>query len=263
MDLSGKRVLVTGASRGIGREIAIQCAGAGARVALVARNEAAIKELATELGGTAHPCDLSDAEQVRGLIGRVEADGGPIDVLVNNAGLDAVGALENTSEEVLAGLLHVNLLTPLELTRQVLPGMVARKAGHLVNVSSYASAAMFPGGTAYAASKGGLSHFTEVLRWELEGTGIDLTIVELGPIPTDMLDNVKTYKPTDAGFGRLYKLGLIVDVPSSTVAAHVVKAISGRKRNVRLPRRGVLFPMLRASSQRIIRWLCVGIPNRP
>ncbi|HEX4905613.1 MAG TPA: SDR family NAD(P)-dependent oxidoreductase [Acidimicrobiales bacterium] len=262
MDLQGKRVLVTGASRGIGREIAIACAQAGARVALVARNEQAIKELAAELGGTAHPCDLADPEQVRDLIARVESDGGPIDVLVNNAGLDAVGGLEQSSAAEVAELLHVNLLAPIELTRQVLPGMVTRKAGHIVNVSSFAAAAMFPGGTAYAASKAGLSNFTEVLRWELNGTGVDLTIVELGPIPTDMLSHVKDYRPTEAGFKRLYLLRLIVDIPASTVAAHVVSAITSRKRSVRLPRRGVLFPMLRASSQRIIRAICVGIPNR-
>jgi hypothetical protein len=86
--------------------------------------------------------------------------------------------------------------------------------------------------------------------------------VELGPIPTDMLDHVKLHRPTDAGFSRLYKLQLIVDVPAATVAANIVKAIEGRKAHVRLPHRGVLFPMLRASSQRIVRWLCVGIPNR-
>jgi short-subunit dehydrogenase len=262
MDLRGKRVLVTGASRGIGRAIAEGCAAAGARVALVARNEQAIKELAARLGGTAHPCDLSDLEQVRGLIGRVEADGGPLDVLVNNAGLDAVGALERSSAEEVADLIHVNLLAPMELTRQVLPGMVSRRAGHIVNVSSFASAMIFPGATSYAASKAGLSHFTEVLRWELHGTGVDLTIVELGPIPSDMLDTVKGYRPVDAGFKRLYRLRLIVDVPAVAVADKVVKAIAGQKRSVRLPRRGVLPPMLRAAPQRIVRLLCVGIPNR-
>jgi short-subunit dehydrogenase len=262
MDLQGKRVLVTGASRGIGREIAIACARAGARVALVARNEQAIKELAAELDGSAHPCDLADAEQVRDLIARVEGDGGPIDVLVNNAGLDNVGPLEAMSAADLADLLHVNLHAPLELSRQVLPSMVDRRSGHIVNVSSYASAAMFPGGVAYAASKSGLSLATEVLRWELKGTGVDLTVVELGPIPTDMLSHVKDHRPTEAGFNRLYKLGLLVDVPATTVAAETVKAIEGRKRHVRLPRRAVLFPMLRASSQRIIRAICIGIPNR-
>src|SRR5215212_6748677 len=101
MNLQGKRVVVTGASRGIGREIAKQCARAGARVALVARNEQAIKELAAELGGTAHPCDLADLEQVRGLLARIEADGGPVDVLVNNAGIDhSIAFDESTAEQV-------------------------------------------------------------------------------------------------------------------------------------------------------------------
>jgi short-subunit dehydrogenase len=262
MDLDGRRVLVTGASRGIGREIAVHCAAAGARVALVARNEQAIKELAATLGGTAHPCDLADLDQTRALVAQVEADGGPVDVLVNNAGLDGVGALESSTAEGVADLIHVNLLAPMELSRQVLPAMVSRGSGHIVNVSSYAAASMYPGGTTYAASKAGLSHFTEVLRWELRGTGVDLTIVELGPIPTDMLDQVKTYRPTEAGFARSYKLGLIVDVPADTVAAHVVKAIEGRKDAVRLPRRAVLFPLLRVAPQRLLRLLNTGIPNR-
>jgi short-subunit dehydrogenase len=262
VNLQGKRVLVTGASRGIGREIAIQCAGAGARVALVARNEQAIKELASQLGGTAHPCDLADLDQVRGLIERVEADGGPVDVLVNNAGLDSIGGLENVTEAALADLIHVNLLAPLELQRQILPGMVTRRSGHIVNVSSYAAASMFPGGVPYAASKAGLSHSTEVLRWELKGTGIDLTIVELGPIPTDMLDHVKDYRPTEAGFNRSYKLQLIVDVPPETVAAHIVQAIEGRKPAVRLPKRAMAFPLLRLAPQKLVRLLNIGIPNR-
>jgi short-subunit dehydrogenase len=263
MDLNGRRVVVTGASRGIGKAIAEACAAAGARVALVARNEQAIKELAARLGGTAHPCDLTDLEQVRGLIERIQVDGGPIDVLVNNAGLDATGAFERASADDVADLVHVNLLAPMELTRELLPSLIARGTGHIVNVSSYASSAIFPGGASYGASKAGLSHFTEILRWELEGTGVDVTIVELGPIPSDMLDTVKEYPPIDAGFRRLYRLALVVDVPATTVADHVVRAITAGRRAVRLPRRAVLFALLRAAPQRLVRWLCVGIPNRP
>src|SRR5437764_14692949 len=95
MELRGKRVLVTGASRGIGQALAERFAAVGAQVALVARSEGAIKELADRLGGTAHPTDLGDRDQVTGLIDRVEADGGPVDVLVNNAGVDlAVAPLQ-------------------------------------------------------------------------------------------------------------------------------------------------------------------------
>ncbi|MEA3056712.1 MAG: hypothetical protein QOD30_2144 [Actinomycetota bacterium] len=262
MDLRGARVLITGGSRGIGKAIAEHAAAAGAHVILVARNEPLVKEVAASLGGTAHACDLSDVHAVRGLLERVEADGGPIDVLVNNAGLDGVGPLERVSADDVADTLHVNLLAPLELTRQVLPGLVARRRGHIVNISSFAAATMFPGGTTYAASKAGLSHFTEVLRWELKGTRVGVTIVELGPIPTDMLANVGTYRPTEAGFERAYKLQLLVDVPAETVAEHVVTAIEKNKRAVRLPRRAALLPLLRAAPQRIVRLVSAGIPNR-
>ncbi|HYD11055.1 MAG TPA: SDR family NAD(P)-dependent oxidoreductase [Acidimicrobiales bacterium] len=262
MDLRGKRVLVTGASRGIGLRLAERFVERGASVALVARNEVLLKEVASRIGGTVHPTNLSNPDEVRGLVSRVEAEGGPIDVLVNNAGLDNVGPLERASEEQVAELMRVNLLAPMELCRQVVPGMVSRGAGHIVNISSMASSAMYPGGTAYGASKAGLSHFTEILRWEMKGTKVGLTLVELGPIPTDMLDHVKSYRPTEAGFARGYKLQLIVDVPAEAVARETVEAVEKNKRAVRLPRRAVLFPMLRAAPQRMVRLLTAGIPNR-
>src|SRR4051794_41330622 len=98
MDVHGKRVLITGASRGIGEAMAERFAAAGATVALVARSADAIEKLAERLGGTAHPCDLTDTDAVVGLIDRVEQEAGPVDVLVNNAGIDAGGwALEEPS----------------------------------------------------------------------------------------------------------------------------------------------------------------------
>ena len=255
-------MIVTGASRGIGLRLAERFVARGADVALVARNEVLLKEVAARIGGTVHPADLSDPDQVRGLIDRIEADGGPVDVLVNNAGLDNGGPLEEATEHQVSELMHVNLLAPMELTRQLVPRLVARRSGHIVNVSSMASSAMYPGGTAYAASKAGLSHFTEVLRWELKGTRVGLTLVELGPIPTDMLEHVKDYRPTEAGFERGYKLQLLVDVPAEVVARETVDAVEKGKRSVRLPKRAALFPMLRAAPQRMVRVISAGIPNR-
>jgi len=144
MDLSERRVLVTGASRGIGEAIARRAAAAGARLALVARSEGPLKELAAQLGGTAFPTDLADADAVSGLIGRVEADGGPIDVLVNNAGIDLSGHFLSNSPADLEQIYRVNLLTPVHLCHQVLPGMLQRGRGHIVNVSSLAGIAVFP-----------------------------------------------------------------------------------------------------------------------
>src|SRR2546423_10793347 len=97
MELHGKRVLVTGASRGIGKALSEQFAAAGATVALLARSEGAIEKLAADLGGMAHPADLGDRAQVDGLIQRIEAAGGPVDVLVNNAGIDITKSIVDYS----------------------------------------------------------------------------------------------------------------------------------------------------------------------
>src|SRR3954471_15892952 len=101
MELAGKRVLVTGASRGIGQALAEHFTAAGARVALVARSAGPLKELAGRLHGTAHPAALANATQVGTLLDRVESDGGPVDVLVNNAGVDLTGPfMDHTADEV-------------------------------------------------------------------------------------------------------------------------------------------------------------------
>src|SRR3954447_2001740 len=112
MELSGTRVLVTGASRGIGEALARRFATAGASVALVARSEEPLKRLASETGGVAFPADLNDRAAVHDLIDRVEADGGPVDVLVNNAGIDLVGWLPGTEAVDLERLYQVNLIAP-------------------------------------------------------------------------------------------------------------------------------------------------------
>ena len=138
-------------------------------MALVARDGAALEALAGELGGTAHPADLLDPEQRNRLVHRVEDEAGPIDVLVNNAGLAHDGPLwESTAEQVDAQV-QLNLTVPLELCRQAMPRMLRRGGGHLVNVASLAALASVPGMTTYAATKAGLAHGTAALRDELKG----------------------------------------------------------------------------------------------
>src|SRR5690348_14065671 len=136
MELAGRRVLITGASRGIGQALAEQFASAGARVALVARSEGPLKDLADRLGGTAHPADLGDPDQLANLIERVEADGGPIDVLVNNAGIDRAAFFTHVSAADVEALYRLNLIAPVELTRQAVPRMLDRGRGHVVMMSS-------------------------------------------------------------------------------------------------------------------------------
>ncbi len=194
MKLSGRRVLVTGGSRGIGEAIARVCATAGADVALVARSPDQLEKVAADIGGRAYVADLADPSQVDGLIARVERDG-PIDVLVNNAGIDDVGSFLDMADGHIAHVLQVNLVAPMELCRQVIPGMVSRGGGHVVNVSSMAGTNGVPGLAVYSASKSGLSHFTALLRAEFRGLPLGTTLVEVGVIETAMADHVRTYGP--------------------------------------------------------------------
>ena len=126
MELAGRRVLVTGASRGIGEALAERFAAAGARVALVARSEGPLKDLAARLGGTAHPADLADPEQVSTLIDQVEADGGPVDVLVNNAGQAWPIELDTLTTTDFDQPLAVNLRSAFLVTQAFLPAMRLR-----------------------------------------------------------------------------------------------------------------------------------------
>src|SRR3954468_10071175 len=145
MDVHGKRVLITGASRGIGESLAHKFAAAGATVALVARSADAIEKLAADLGGTAHPADLADREQVVRLVHRVEDEAGPVDVLVNNAGIDITKSFADYTEDDVAQIVQVNLTTPMDLSRQAIPRMLHRGRGHIVNISSLAACGVYPG----------------------------------------------------------------------------------------------------------------------
>jgi short-subunit dehydrogenase len=263
MELAGAHVLITGASRGLGAGMARAFAAAGCRVTLVARTADALEALAAEVGGTALAADLLDPAQVSGLISRAEAAAGaPVDVLVNNAGLDSTQPLERFSHEELSRIAGLNLVVPLELARQALPGMVARGRGHIVNISSLAGAAALPGMVPYAATKAALTHATSGLRAELRGLPVGTTVVEVGLVPTDMRDSVLAYGPTAAAFGRLYRLRVLCDTPPERVCRATVRAVATGRRHVRLPRRAVLFPLLVEAPRRIVEWLTLGVRTR-
>ncbi|HMK12539.1 MAG TPA: SDR family oxidoreductase [Acidimicrobiales bacterium] len=263
MDLGGRNVLVTGASRGIGEAVARRFVAGGAHVVGVARNAELLSKVMADVGGTAVAADLADPAQVDGLVARIEKDSGPIDILVNNAGLDMAGALVDTKPEDIRTIHQVNLVTPIELCRQVLPGMLRRGRGHIVNVSSLAGVAGFSGMTSYCSTKGGLTNFTGVLRLELKGTPVGTTLVELGPIPTDMLEHVNDFAPTRKSFDRFYKLQLLVDVPREQVADEIAGAVQRGKRHVRIPKRALTFPLLNEAPRRIVETLLVGVRSRP
>lgn len=254
--------MITGASRGIGEAMAHSFAGAGASVALVARSEDRIRSLATELGGTAHPADLADPADVAGLIERIESTAGPIDVLVNNAGLDSTAGFADAPDDELRRVTEVNYLAPAELCRQLIPRMLRRGGGHIVNISSVAGSVVFPGLVTYSASKAALSQFTAGLRADLRGLPVHTTLVELGPVPTELLAHTQHYEPTRRSFDRAYRLRLTVDVPRETVAQEVVEAVRRNRKHVRLPRRTAAFPMLAEAPRRITEWMLTGIPHQ-
>ena len=209
MELKGAKVLVTGASRGIGESIARQMADAGAKVAVAARSADALSSLASSIGGRAFAVDLTDASAVTALIPRVEDEFGPIDVLVNNAGLESIAPLDMETDASIRAVTRLNLEAPMVLTRHVLGGMKARGTGHIVFTSSLAGSAPFPAMSVYCATKAGLNNFVAAVRLELRGTAIGTTLVAPGPVDTSMWDRLEGEGHLDDVLKRYRMLQLI------------------------------------------------------
>jgi short-subunit dehydrogenase len=179
MQLDGARVLLTGASGGLGEAIARALANRGAWLVLSGRRAEALEPLAHELGGEAVPCDLSDHTGVE----RLAAGAGDVDVLVANAGLPGRGSLLKLSTHDIDDVLEVNLRAPIMLSRLLMPRMVERGTGHLVFVSSFAGKVVSAGeSTIYTASKFGLRGFAHGLRVQIKGKSIGVSLVTPGPI---------------------------------------------------------------------------------
>ena len=189
--LAGRWVVVTGASRGIGAELARRLAADGARLALVARSRDALDALARELGAESVVCDVADPAQIERAAERIETlAGGAPDVVVNNAGIFSIAAAHKTPVELFRRTLDVNLVAPFAFVRAFLPGMRARGSGHLVTLGSVADRNIFAGNAAYSASKYGLRAMHEVLRAELRGTGVRASLVSPGAVDTDIWDPI-------------------------------------------------------------------------
>ena len=181
-------VVITGASSGIGAALAREFDRPGNGLTLVARRRALLDELAGGLGVPAHvvAADLSDTAHCGEWIAGAEAAAGPIDVLINNAGSTMVQRFTEVDLDEAERMLRLDLINPLRLTRAVLPGMLARRRGTVVEVCSVAAFAALLGTTYYAAAKAGLAAASEVLRGELRGSGVNVVTVYPGPIRTAM-----------------------------------------------------------------------------
>jgi short-subunit dehydrogenase len=180
--LKGMVVLLTGGSRGIGPIVAESLAKRGANIALAARSESGLQDVArrlSELGTKAFlmPVDLRETSQREQLIAEVQRKLGRIDVLVNNAGLETEGAYAELSWASIRETIEVNLIAPMALTRLVLPKMLERNAGHIVNIASIAAKSGAPYAATYSGTKAGLAEWTRALRLELADTGIRFSTI--------------------------------------------------------------------------------------
>lgn len=185
--MQGKRVLITGASRGIGMAAARVFAAEGADVGLIARGGAAISALAAELGGLALPCDIADWHSVAGAVATMEARFGAVDVLINNAGvIDPIAGIDRADPDQWGKAIDINLKGVFHGMRAVLPGMLSRGAGTIITVSSGAAHAPQEGWSAYCASKAGASMLTRSLHLEMAGRGVRALGLSPGTVATDM-----------------------------------------------------------------------------
>jgi len=199
-DLTGKCALVTGASGGIGAEVARALYGAGAVVGLSGTRVEPLQALAAELGDRAHvlPCDLSDAVAVEALIKQAAAAMGSVDILVNNAGITRDGLMMRMSDDDWMAVINVNLTSTFRLCRAALRGMMKARWGRIINITSVVAQAGNPGQVNYAAAKAGITGMSKSLAQEVGSRGITVNCVAPGLVETPM-----TAKLTDDQRSRI------------------------------------------------------------
>lgn len=209
-ELAGQVALVTGASRGIGRAIAEQLATAGARVAVVSRSQERSDEVAAALPGEGHKgfvCDVSDEAAVDALVPAVEEALGPIDILVNNAGITADNILVRLSSEAWDRVVDTNLKGAFQTIRAASRGMMRRRRGRIINITSIVGITGNRGQANYAASKAGLIGLTKAVAKELASRGILCNAVAPGFIETEMTaalpEAARTALESQIALGRL------------------------------------------------------------
>ncbi|HEY3248394.1 MAG TPA: SDR family oxidoreductase [bacterium] len=191
MRLQGQVALITGASKGLGRQIALRYAEAGAKLILVARGEPALTEAAEQLASRTEVLAIAAdvSEDTEGIAQAALDRFGRVDVLINNAsdiGPSPMPALDAYPWDALLHVFRVNTVAPLHLIQLLLPQMKSRGEGVIINVTSDAGAVAYPGWGGYGASKAALEHISRVLAAELEGTGIRVYVVDPGDMDTEM-----------------------------------------------------------------------------
>jgi uncharacterized protein len=232
MDFKDQIVFITGASSGIGKQLAVDFAARGAIVVGCGRSIARLKETLKEVrrnspASTIIGCDVSDAEQVRGMVAKVLADYGKIDILINNAGVGMRKPFVESELEAIEELIRINFLGAAYCTHAVLPSMIARKSGHVVNISSGAGKIGTLNMSAYCASKFALNGWSESLYHELKPLGIKVSLVCPGPVETEFNRDFRDTEP---------KSPRALFITPEAVCREVIKVIEKNRFEVITPR---------------------------
>lgn len=224
--LAGRVVAITGGAQGIGKETAKALAHRGCRVAIGDIDPEAAALTAAEIGAgcQSFALDVTDRSSFTNFIAQVEEHLGPIDVMINNAGVMLLGPFESESDEAMRRMVEINLVGVINGTRLVLPGMKARGRGHIVNLASLAGKFGFPGGATYSAVKHGVVGLSEAVRRELVGSGVDISWVMPAVVDTQL----------GAGTQKVLGVGLIAP---ETVAEAIVEALESGRIEIWIPRR--------------------------
>jgi short-subunit dehydrogenase len=240
MRIGGRVALVTGASSGIGAAIAVELARRGAIVGAVARREDRLADVIDRCRGgsprsIALPGDVADPQACDRVVAELQDHAGPISILVNNAGISPAEDPVHRTFADMDRILAVNLLPPVRLAGALLPGMVQRGAGSVINVTSVSGQVPNPGEPAYGASKAALARWSHGLAVELAGTGVHVGVLSPGPIDTEIWGDTGTHYS-----GRLY--------PPEQVARAAARMIERGQVQVTVPRRfgapGAMYPLV-------------------
>lgn len=218
----GRVVVVTGASAGIGRSTAERFVRGGATVIGCGRDEERLRAAAAEVGMAFRRCDVTVEQDRADLVDGILAEHGRIDVLVNNAGIGWTGLVEDMGPDDVENLYRTNVIAVVDLTRRVLPGMLARGDGDVVLVSSGAAFVSLPPLTVYSSTKFALDGFVEGLRREVLGRGVRIHSVNPGPVRTEWLARSQGHQPAEGTGPRRLSPG----VPASWVAAAIERSAS-------------------------------------
>ncbi|MDP1730568.1 MAG: 3-oxoacyl-[acyl-carrier-protein] reductase [Devosia sp.] len=237
-DLTGKRALVTGASGGIGREIAKALSGAGARVALSGTRISALEDTAHEIGAADPvilPCNLSDLAAVNKLVPEAETALGGLDILINNAGMTRDNLFMRMKDEEWDEVIAVNLTAAFHLTRAVLRGMMKQRYGRIIGITSVVGVVGNPGQGNYAASKAGLIGMSKALAHEVASRNITVNTIAPGFIASSMTDELDDkQRGTILGKVPVGRLGRADEVAAAAVFLASAEAayITGHTLNI-------------------------------